>query len=322
MRAFKNSSSVEHFREDTLNGLRARNKTLSAKYFYDAKGDVIFQKIMRCPEYYLTNCELEILSRQTTDILSLCRKNGNDIDLVELGPGDAFKSIYLLENLAGSSGELLYIPIDISSHVVTSLEKEIPEKIKNVRVKGMPGEYLEMLSLLKENNSRAKKKLILFLGSSMGNMDRQSTLLFLQNLRKLLHPGDLFLLGVDLIKDPEIILEAYNDRAGFTKEFNLNLLLRINKELQGNFHTGRFSHFPVYDTDMHACKSYLVSLMQQEVIVSGETFSFAERETIYMEMSQKYDLSTLEELARQAGFMVLHHFLDSKRWFVDSLWKA
>lgn len=315
-------NTLETFKQDVLTGLSASNKYLQAKYFYDTQGDYLFQKIMHCPEYYLTNCELEILSRQVNDILDICQKQIKEFDVVELGPGDAIKSIFLLEKLVQRQETLTYLPIDISNHIIQTLTKNISEKIKGTQVKGLPGEYLEMLAQIKEHHLPGRNKLVLFLGSSLGNMEFKEGITFLKKLRDMLYPGDLLLLGLDLAKAPEIILSAYNDKANITKEFNLNLLHRINRELNGNFNVERFSHFPIYDIQNNACKSYLISLMEQEVQIAGQSVSFLEKETIHMEISQKYDRNSIQKMLEQTGFALIHHFFDSKNWFVDTLWQA
>lgn len=313
---------ITKFREDVLQGLRAPKKYLNSKYFYDTKGDLLFQKIMHCPEYYLTDCELEIFRNQSDEILKCAHKTTADFDLVELGPGDAFKSVFLLEKIAESQQNLNYIPIDISDHIIRNLKKVIPEKFGNISVEGLTGEYLPMLEKIKRNPSSGRNKLILFLGSSLGNMDFHAGITFLKNLKSMLFSGDLLLLGLDLVKKPELILNAYNDRGGFTKAFNLNLLERINRELDGDFNTRRFSHFPVFDVAAKSCKSFVISLMRQDVTVSGQLISFQEKETIFMEISQKYDSESIQEMAIQAGFSIIHHFYDSKKQFVDVLLKA
>lgn len=310
------------FKEDVLFGLGAIRKHLQAKYFYDSRGDYLFQQIMHCPEYYLTDCELEILSQQTTGIIDTCSQQINSFDIVELGPGDAFKSIFLLKQLVRQQASFTYIPIDISAHVINTLAEKLPSDIKGIKVNGLTGEYLKMLAQTKENKCASKNKLVLFLGSSLGNMSFDEGIIFLKKLKAMLQPGDLLLMGLDLVKQPEIILEAYNDKAGYTKSFNLNLLSRINKELEGNFKLERFAHFPVFDIQSKACKSYLISLMKQEVTVAGRIFSFEEQETIFMEISQKYDSESIRQMLEQTGFSLVHNFYDTKNWFVDTLWKA
>lgn len=310
------------FLDDVLRGLAAPAKHLSSKYFYDEVGDRLFQRIMRCPEYYLTDCELEILRTHPEAIVDRCLAPGTPLDIVELGPGDAFKSTFLLEALARRRSATTYIPIDISPHVVGELERTLPQRVPGLRVEGHVGEYLKMLGRTQDATPAHHRRLVLFLGSSLGNMGLPESLAFLKELRQMLRPGDLLLLGLDLVKEPELILAAYNDAEGFTRAFNQNLLTRINRELGGDFRTGRFGHYPVYDVKAHTCKSYLVSLMRQEVHVAGHTFIFGEQETIHTEVSQKYDRATIRHLQEQSGFTLVQHFHDARGWFTDTLWQA
>jgi dimethylhistidine N-methyltransferase len=308
------------FQEDVLKGLSATKKYLDSKYFYDAEGDRLFQKIMHCPEYYLTDCEKEILHSRGDALITVCQRYSGDFDVVELGAGDASKSVYLLESLAQKQSGVCYYPIDISPGIIAQLEKELPAKFPAITVTGMAGEYFEMLSRLQFHSSKAR--LVLFLGSTIGNMPFDSTLSFLKELKRFLNPGDLLLTGFDLVKDPAIILNAYNDRAGYTKAFNLNLLRRINRELEGNFKLNRFEHAPLYNATLNACESYLVSLDAQQVTVADKTFYFQEGERIFMETSRKFSIEDIVSLAQHTGFSSLDNFYDDKKWFADALWLA
>lgn len=319
----ENPSINTTFKNDVLQGLAAKPKFQNAKYFYDAHGDALFQKIMHCPEYYLTDCELEILKEQSEAILKKCMGSGEEhLDIVELGPGDAFKSIHLLRKLAKLQPSFSYFPIDISQNVIDNLSENIPKRVASIQMKGLVGEYMKMLDELKGNPETNGRKLVLFLGSSLGNMDFTEGLVFLKQLKAFLQPGDFLLMGLDLVKAPEIILNAYNDTGGLTKAFNLNLLTRINRELDGDFNISQFAHFPVFERSTNACKSYLISLIEQEVTVAGQKFRFEERETIYMEISQKYNDDNIHKMLEQTGFSLVQHFYDNKNWFVDTLWQA
>lgn len=309
------------FYQDVYNGLTAPFKQLSSKYFYDATGDSIFEEIMDCPEYYLTNCELEILSQQSGAIIDaiLCHHSGWDV--VELGPGNAKKSGFFLREMMQRGILFTYFPIDISENVIRQLEQTLPQHIPGVRVHPLPGEYLQMLGRVPQFSNRPR--LVLFMGANIGNFSPGEARDFIRELRKLLTPGDLLLIGFDLVKDPRIILAAYNDRAGVTRRFNLNLLHRMNRELEANFEPARFEHFPTYDPQTGACKSYLVSLADQEVRLGEADFiRFAKGEPILTENSQKYSLAQIGAMAALNGFKVLKHFSDQQAWFTDSLWQC
>lgn len=308
------------FRNDVTAGLSADQKFLEAKYFYDEEGDKLFQEIMRSPEYYLTDCELEILQRQSAAILKICAAHHTSFDIIELGAGDASKSIHLLKEASLSGLSNHYFPIDISAHIISHLEQFIPGQVPDMFTQGLQGEYFDMLD--QAGRLSEKPKLVLFLGATIGNMLPDEALAFFKTLQHYLNPGDLLLTGFDLKKNPVTILSAYNDKAGITRAFNLNLLKRINRELGGNFIVSNFTHYPVYDPGTGACKSYLISTAKQEVsLKDGTTFYFEKDEAIYMEVSQKYDVTAINEMAEQSGFQALTSFYDSKKMFTDSLWK-
>jgi L-histidine N-alpha-methyltransferase len=311
---------MNQFLKEVLNDLSQTPKTLNSKYFYDGKGDKLFQEIMDCPEYYPTNCEMEIFREHTRD-LALTLKNGfNTFDLVEMGAGDATKSSFLLKELVDMKANFTYMPIDISSAMIAHLEQSLPEKIEGLKVEGLNGEYFDMLE--KANQISSRKKVVMLLGGNIGNETPENALNFCRKIRSYLQEGDLVLVGFDLKKNPRTILAAYNDAAGFTRDFNLNLLHRINNELGGNFDTEQFEHYPTYDPATGACKSYLVSRIDQEVTISGEKFMFKEHEFIDMEISQKYSIAETETMAGNTGFKTVRHFLDHKKWFVDTVWQC
>ncbi len=307
---------------DIIRGLTSTPKYLDSKYFYDAIGDKLFQQIMHCPEYYPTNCELEILSQQTDQIIAEFQHHGTSFDLVELGAGDALKSSHLLNGLLRKNSDFTYFPIDISENVIHTLTDQLPHRLPGLNIHGLNGEYFEMLK--KANAVSQKNKVVLFLGSNIGNMLPADAERFCIKLKEHLLPGDLLLIGFDLKKNPRLILDAYNDKQGFTRDFNLNLLNRINNELDANFNLRNFQHYPTYDPQSGACKSYLVSTCDQQVCIAGadEHINFAENECIDMEISQKYTLQQTLELAQKTVFTPVNHFFDSKSWFVDSVWKC
>lgn len=310
------------FCNEVTSGLLAEEKHLDSKYFYDAKGDALFRKIMNSPEYYLSKCELEILSHQSTDIAKKIMQSLHEFDLIELGPGDASKSIHLLRAFDDAGAIFNYIPIDISEHVIADLKVKIPNEINGLKVKGLVGEYLQMLETVTEWSSLPK--VILFLGSTIGNLNSRDALGFCKAVYKLLSRGDLLFIGFDLKKDPATILAAYNDKEGVTRDFNLNLLSRINRELGANFNIDYFTHFPTYDPFTGLCKSYLISKKEQSVLIekSNTLISFKANEAIFMEISKKYSIEEIEKLAHDASFSIENNFFDRKKWFLDSLWKA
>jgi dimethylhistidine N-methyltransferase len=309
---------MSEFLEEVLADLSQTPKRLNSKYFYDATGDVLFQQIMSCSEYYLTRCEAEIFETHASDIAQKLKGDATEFDLIELGAGDASKTIHILRALVGSESNFTYVPIDISSSIIQLLESGLPASLPGLTVKGLNGEYLEMLRQAAASSTR--KKVILFLGSNIGNMPPEIALQFCRELHSVMSEGDQILIGIDLRKHPLTVLGAYNDSAGITRAFNLNLLTRINRELGGNFDLDRFSHFPTYDPLTGACRSFLISNVRQEVRIGQHTVHFGENEPILMEISQKYSENEIERLAGSCGFTVSHRFTDSRNWFMDAIW--
>ncbi len=312
---------MNRFYEDVLKGLSAGSRYLESKYFYDKVGDKLFQEIMECPEYYPTRCEMEIFSGQTADISALFRDHGSDFELVELGAGDATKSIHLLKQLMSEDAAFTYYPIDISSNVIKMLQDKLPKELPGINVQGLNGEYFEMLEQV--NSSSKKRKVVLFLGSNIGNIPPEKVVSFCTEMRSHLAPGDMVLIGFDLKKDPRTILAAYNDKGGITKRFNMNLLRRINEEFGADFDLSKFEHYPVYDPGTGTCKSYLVSLAEQRVCI-GDTdcFDFKEGEPIHTEISQKYTVEQTDDIAAKSGFKPVKHLFDSRHWFLDTIWEC
>jgi len=315
------TSPNQQFFDDVVKGLTSVPKHLDSKYFYDSKGDELFQQIMNCPEYYPTNCEMEIFCNKTADLAKPLIEGGEPFDLIELGAGDATKSSCLLKYLLEENVDFTYLPIDISDHVISYLNVSLPVSMPNLKIQGLNGEYFEMLT--KASSLSSNRKVVLFLGSNIGNMPVKDAESFCKELRKHLSPGDHVLMGVDLKKDPQTILDAYNDKGGITSRFNLNLLQRINNELGADFNISKFHHYPTYDPETGSCKSYLISTDHQQINLPAHgQINFEKDEFIYMEVSQKYTLSQIEHMAKQAGFNPVEHFFDHKKWFTDSIWVA
>lgn len=313
----KNDDS-RRFRSEVWEGLSEDPKKLSSKYFYDKTGDHLFQKIMAMPEYYLTKCELDIFQNKTDEIVKAISNINESFDLIELGAGDAMKSSFLLKKLVEKGADFTYMPIDISGNILSVLQENMNQKIPELKVFPLEGEYFDMLD--KATYISKRKKVVLFLGGNIGNMDIEEARHFCGEVKRKLNPGDLFLLGFDLKKNPHTILAAYNDSAGLTASFNLNLLTRINRELHANFEVEQFQHYQTYDPVSGACRSFLVSLCDQKVQIENRSFYFKENELIDMEISQKFSEQDIKKLAKDSGFHILNEIKDSKNWFVDSIW--
>ncbi len=306
---------MNQFLDEVLKGLQASPKYLDSKYFYDKEGDRIFQKIMESDEYYLTNAEMEIFSTQQKSMADAVLKHADTLDVIEFGPGDVTKSIHLLKELSARNAIDNYIPVDISKNIISFLENNLPKQIPGLKIKGLAGEYFEMLASAK--NISSNRKLVLFLGANIGNFKFDEMPVFLSRLRNSLSAGDLVLIGFDLKKNPKKILAAYDDAKGYTKAFNLNLLHRINKELNGNFIPDNFEHYAMYDPGTGACKSYLISLKKQSVIIGETQIDFEKDEPVFMEISQKYSMEQIDKFTAASGLVDEAHFFDSHHYFVD-----
>jgi dimethylhistidine N-methyltransferase len=247
--------------------------------------------------------------------------NGDAFDLIELGAGDAMKSTFLLKYLLDQKADFSYLPIDISDNVINYLNMTLPVTLPGLKVTGLNGDYFNMLE--KAASLSKRRKVVLFLGSNVGNMPVSDAENFCKQLRNHLSAGDMLLVGIDLKKNPKTVLAAYNDKDGITKRFNLNLLERINRELGADFDVAKFEHYPTYDPETGSCKSYLISLEDQQVKIRGkETISFCKDEYIFMEISQKYNVIQTNQMAAGAGFKPLNIFFDNKKWFIDAIWLA
>lgn len=308
------------FFQDIIDGLKSKPKYIPSKYFYDAEGDRLFQKIMKLEEYYLTRCEYEILDNNKSKILNLFMENARGFSLIEFGAGDAYKTKLILHHFTDKNVDFIYSPVDISGNILKTLQNNLATEIPGLRVETVEADYFEALDIITKKN--CDKKVVLFLGSNIGNFTYDECLAFLTSVRKKLNKGDIFLIGFDLQKDPQVILNAYNDKSDVTKSFNINLLKRINREMGANFNPEKFGHYPTYDPATGEAKSFLISKFKQEVQLNGEDnqISFDEGECIYTETSRKYTLKQIDELAGMSGFEVKKNLFDSKQYYVDSVW--
>ncbi|MDP4680992.1 MAG: L-histidine N(alpha)-methyltransferase [Cyclobacteriaceae bacterium] len=308
------------FLKDVITGLETKPKRLSSKYFYDKKGDELFQQIMGLDEYYLTRAEYEIFKTHKEKILEIFQDGNTEFRLIEFGAGDGYKTKILLEYFIQSKGIFEYKPIDISQNALDKLMVDLNGNIPKLNITAEQGDYFQVLKKLPRLNS--KKNVILFLGSNIGNFTPSEVETFLHEIRNKIFEDDLLFLGLDLQKDPEKILAAYNDNKGITKDFNLNLLNRINTELGANFETDSFTHYPSYNATNGECSSALISTKSQEVTIENKTFHFDEWEPIHTEISRKFSIPQLEELALKCGFEIEINLFDSNHYFVDTIWKA
>ncbi|MFQ5675284.1 MAG: L-histidine N(alpha)-methyltransferase [bacterium] len=310
--------SSEPFSRDVLVGLSSTPKTLPPKYFYDETGSRLFEDICELPEYYPTRTERAIIRRYAEEISILSQK---DCALIELGSGSSAKTRLLIEAFLRRSEKLHYIPVDISKNILVESSKALLQDYEQLRITALASDYLTALRALKRQ--QIDKKLIAFLGSTIGNFDEKDRLEFLREIRESMNPQDRLLLGADLIKGRDILEPAYDDARGVTAKFNLNLLVRINRELDADFDLDLFRHKAFLNEDLGRIEMHLQSTAKQSVTIDklGQSFKFARDETIHTENSYKFSKEQIKELARVCGFELKHSWYDENQWFSLNLLK-
>jgi L-histidine N-alpha-methyltransferase len=295
------------FVRDVAVGLGSAPKRLPCRYFYDAEGSRLFEAICDLDEYYLLRAEREILQRRATEIAAALPA---DTVLVELGSGSAVKTRILIETLLRRQGTLRYVPIDVSRGILEESSRALLSAYPGLQVVAVAGEYLDGLGQLDREANHPR--LILWLGSNVGNLGRAEAASFLRRLGERLSPADRVLCGIDLRKERTVLERAYADARGVTAAFNRNLLARINRELGGHFDVEAFRHRAVYNEDAGRIEMYLVSTRAQCVPIDalGLQFSFAAEEAVHTEDSYKYSLQEIQALAAAAGLRLDRHWLD------------
>lgn len=319
----------EEFSNDVAMCLASKNKYLSPKYLYDKVGSQLFEQICIQPEYYLTRTEASILSKYAPVISNLL---GNNIHMIELGSGSSSKTAILLSHFSSQKKRIYYFPIDISSTILAESAQRLKSQFPKASIVGIASDYnmgidraaaeckvAEKEEEKKKNNNDdiSYTKLVLFLGSSIGNFELIEARSLLRSVRQRLNASDFLLVGFDLQKDESVLNAAYNDKAGITAKFNLNLLARINRELGGNFKLEKFEHYAFYNHEQHRMEMHLISKIDQQLYIRalGKTFSLKKGESIHTENSYKYSVNQIAALAEDCGFGIEKNFTDKKRWF-------
>ena len=310
------------FYNDIKQGLSHYPKQISSKYFYDDRGSFLFSQIMDLPEYYLTNCEDEIFTKQSKEIICSMAIKEKSCCVIDIGAGNGFKSKKLLQSMLHADYQISYCPIDISDSCIKNLRKEINQTFPQIDYRGQAGDYFNIL----ERICFKQKKVLLYLGSNLGNMTDYQAIDFLSYLNSFMDSGDFLILGLDMQKPADIILPAYNDSQGITAEFNLNLLRHLNQKLNANFDVENFSHFPSYDEKNGIAYSYIKSEIKQTIDFKPndlEPFeiNFDDRELIHTEISKKYSHDLVKKLCETTQFKIQHVFTDSKNYFCNYLLK-
>ena len=313
LRYFKpHATKIEKsFAEEISYTLSQNSKFINPKFFYDRKGSDLFESICSLPEYYPTKTEISILKKLKHDLSSYLDENMN---LVELGSGSSVKTRLLIDIFTTLQTKTEYFPIDISE-ILTESSEQLLKDYDTLHITGIIDTYEGGLEFLK--NYDDNKNLIIFLGSSFGNFTPDDGKLFLEKIFSTMNSGDLFLIGLDLVKDKNILEAAYDDSQGITAKFNLNVLSRINDELDADFNINNFSHYSIYNETDQRIEMNLKSLVSQSVIIAKSNLSlnFNKDELIHTEYSHKYHASQIKKLLTDVGFTIKNIWLDDKKYF-------
>jgi L-histidine Nalpha-methyltransferase len=299
---------VEANSRDVVFGLTRFPKSLPAYYFYDRRGSELFEAICRLPEYYPTRTEGTILAKYAGEIAKITGK----IELIELGSGSSLKTRLLLDAYQQIDRSLTYMPIDVSGSILKDSALDLLADYRDLKIIGKVATYQQALQQLPSGS-----KLVLFLGSSIGNFNPEECDLFIDLLADSLNVGDYFLLGIDLQKPREILEAAYNDSQGITAEFNLNMLEHLNWRFQGNFALDSFKHRAIYNLEACQIEMYLISQQVQTVKleVLDLQVEFAAEETILTEISRKFNLQQMTAYLEEKNLKSIATYTDSKQWF-------
>jgi len=310
---------ADDFAADVRAGLTATPKTLSPRYFYDDLGSVLFEAICRLPEYYVTRAEEEIIRDWSGEIVAALQ---GPIRIAELGSGTAAKSRHLLDAALRRQPELEYLPVDIDHGTLQATADALAGEYDALRITGMAASFEDGLATLATRLSgSAEHTLVLFLGSTIGNLEPAQRLEIARLIRSALRPGDALLLGTDLVKSADVLIPAYDDVLGVTASFNRNLLVRINRELGGTFDVAAFRHEARYDTEKQRIEMHLISTIAQSAAVraAGIDVQFAAGESIHTESSYKFTQDSVALLAAESQFRLAHQWTDRRGWFGENL---
>ena len=300
--------STADFRSDVLTGLSQSPKTLPCKYLYDEHGAYLFETICDLDEYYPTRTELGILRQNLDEIAALL---GLGVNLVDLGSGSGIKTRLLLEHLDRPAS---YLPVDVARTQLLECSARLARNYPSLVVEPICADYTRAF-VLPPPPPDSGQTIFFFPGSTLGNFEPGEAELFLRRIARLCGSRGGMLVGIDLKKSPQILNRAYNDSQKVTARFNLNLLARVNRELQAGFELAQFQHHAFYNAMAGRIEMHLVSRRQQRVPVDGRSFVFAKGESIVTEHSYKYTVGEFGQLAGRAGFEVTHYWTDERRWF-------
>jgi len=302
------NEELSEFATDVLDGLGGTPKQIPAKYFYDDTGSLLFERITDLPEYYPTRCELRILRDHAADIAKLIPPGAA---LIEFGSGSSKKARIVL---GGKPKLSAYVPVDICGEMIEREAIELRADFPELKILPVTADITKPFGL-PAIAAAAPARVGFFPGSTIGNFEPHEAAAFLRNAAQILGQGALLIVGVDLIKPAEILHAAYNDAAGITAKFNLNLLTRMNRDLGGTFRPETFEHHAFYNRERNRIEMHLASLKRQKVRVAGQTIDFRAGETIHTENSYKYSDASLGALARGVGWLPVTAWTDARKYF-------
>ena len=308
----------QSLKDAVVDGFQKTPKSIPPLFFYDTPGSQLFEQICKLPEYYPTRTEHQILTDHAPDIIETVT---SEVELVELGSGSAAKTRILINAILADQSHLHYIPTDISTDFLIESSIVLKNEYERLSITAIAAEHSDALRLLPDGGNQSR--LFLFLGSNIGNFEPDAAIEFIGQIRCQMRKEDRLLIGFDLVKDHQVLFDAYNDKAGVTAEFNKNLLVRINGELGGDFKLDLFDHYAPFVEEHSRIEMRLISRCDQGVHVErlGQRFDFAADEYIHTENSYKYTLEGFDSLCEVAGMKMQKHWLDERSWFAVGLFR-
>jgi dimethylhistidine N-methyltransferase len=306
-RCIDQSPHLAEFHADVVAGLSRRPRRLPCKYFYDERGSQLFDRICELDEYYLTRTELAIMREYAPEMATTI---GHGASLIELGSGSSVKTQLLLDALVDPAS---YVPVDISRHHLQKSAARLARVYPALRIRPVAADFTRGFRL--PDSVAATNRVVYFPGSTIGNFRPSAAQRFLQEIARIVGPGGGLLIGIDLVKERSVLTAAYNDAAGVTAAFNLNLLARIKRELAGSFDLPAFRHLAIYNASRQRIEMHLVSTKAQTVRIGDRRFEFELGETIRTELSHKYTIDQFAALAAPAALRLQHVWTDERRWF-------
>lgn len=310
---------MQDFLEHVKNGLSKSPKKLSSRYFYDEKGDELFQQIMQMEEYYLPACEMEIIETQSIRIAKDIATVHNELQIVELGAGDGSKTKHFLKQVTPYFQQVDYVALDISPNILEVNKCEVESHVSGLIQRSIAGNYFETYKNLPKTD---KERIVLFLGANIGNYPFREAISFFQFVKSGLNQSDYFLVSFDMVKHPRKIIKAYDDSQGVTRQFNLNLLQRMNRELGADFDLLKFDHYPFYNPINGITSSQIISLDKQKVhFADGFVAAFEAFEAIHVEVSKKFFWKDIEEIASESGMNIQETYYDKNKEYAFVIFK-